>query len=246
MARNEDPRWKQPCPAENCTNCAVHESSVFAKVGVGPALKASGLRTSRAFRRGDVLFSRGERACVLYCIRSGVVKLVIPGRPGGRDQLVRLLGPGAFVGQSALHGGVHHLTAKVVEDTRICAFPVAGFSELRSESAELSGELGARVWGDLRAHEENQARMAGSSVRERVALTLLNLHRQFGVRVPEGILINVRLSRGDVASLAGTVLESAVRHLSEFRSEGLISTAGRKLVVVRADALAQVAGSRTA
>ena len=84
---------------------------------------------------------------------------------------------------------------------------------------------------------------ASMSVRERVALTLFELAQRFGGETPDGgVTIQLPLSRSDIAGLAGTVLESAVRQLSELKDEGVIELKGRSILVRNMGTLAHIAG----
>jgi CRP-like cAMP-binding protein len=67
--------------------------------------------------------------------------------------------------------------------------------------------------------------MAQMSVRQRLAESLIYIHESFGVN-PDGTL-SVLLSREDYASIVGTEKESAIRVLSQFKKEKLISTVGK-------------------
>src|SRR5262249_26446425 len=81
------------------------------------------------------------------------------------------------------------------------------------------------------------------TVRERLARTLLTLMERFGARNEaqgEETLVNVGLSRLELADLAGTVVETTVRTLTEFKSDGLIGSKGRKIVIKDADKLRQI------
>ena len=49
--------------------------------------------------------------------------------------------------------------------------------------------------------------------------------------------LNIVISREDYASIVGTATESAIRILSQFKKEGLISTSGKKIKIENANAL---------
>jgi len=80
--------------------------------------------------------------------------------------------------------------------------------------------------------------MAQKSVKQRLAEALLYIHNSFGVN-KDGIL-NVVLSREDYASVVGTATESAIRVLSQFKKEGLISTTGKQIKIEDIEGLKRV------
>ena len=91
---------------------------------------------------------------------------------------------------------------------------------------------------ELRIADNIIVDMAQKSVRQRLADLLLYLHTTFDV--DEGGFLSVILSREDYANLVGTATESAIRILSQFKKEGLISTTGKQIKVVDFDGLKRV------
>jgi len=73
--------------------------------------------------------------------------------------------------------------------------------------------------------------MAYSSIRRRVADTLLRLHAQAG---PDG---HIQLSRDDLAALVGTAPESLIRTLSEFKADGLVELTPKNVRVLEPEKL---------
>jgi len=90
------------------------------------------------------------------------------------------------------------------------------------------------------SHQLNQANasismMAQKSVKERLADILLQLQTTFGVD-SEGY-IDVKLTREEIANAIGTATESAIRLLSNYKSEGLVDLKGRKIKITDLDGL---------
>jgi len=71
--------------------------------------------------------------------------------------------------------------------------------------------------------------MSQKSVKQRLAETLIYIHDNFGTN-PDGTL-SVLLSREDFANIVGTAIESAIRVISQFKKEGLISTTGKYIKI---------------
>lgn len=78
-------------------------------------------------------------------------------------------------------------------------------------------------------------------VKARVAATLWNLMDLHGVRVADGVLIDLDLTREEIAHLAGTVYESVIRMLTKFKNDGLIHLEGRKILIKDETLLARTA-----
>ncbi|MBN2868971.1 MAG: winged helix-turn-helix domain-containing protein, partial [Flavobacteriaceae bacterium] len=71
--------------------------------------------------------------------------------------------------------------------------------------------------------------MAQKTVKQRLANTLVYIQHKFGN--DDGGYMALTLSREDYASIVGTATESAIRILSQFKKEGLISTKGKQIKI---------------
>jgi len=93
---------------------------------------------------------------------------------------------------------------------------------------------------DLRAAEKRITGLAQKPVRERLAETILMLKEFYGLD-KDNLTIKANLSREDIANIVGTATETAIRILSEFRSEKLIELTGKKIQVLNHDMLVKAA-----
>jgi CRP-like cAMP-binding protein len=102
----------------------------------------------------------------------------------------------------------------------------------------LIQELGRRL---QRAHETIRS-MAVEKVERRVARVLLRMASTAGRRLEGGaVLINLPLSRQDIADMAGTVIETAIRSMSRFQKLGLIETREGRIVLLKPHQLVAIA-----
>jgi CRP/FNR family transcriptional regulator len=84
--------------------------------------------------------------------------------------------------------------------------------------------------------------LAGERVERRLAHILVKLADRVGRPDPEGVLITIPLSRQDLADMAGTTLETAIRTISRFREQGWVKTRrGGYLVITGLERLQQQA-----
>jgi len=83
--------------------------------------------------------------------------------------------------------------------------------------------------------------LAQKSVRERLAGNLLMLKETYGIDGEESTLIDISLSREDLANIVGTATETVIRLLSEFKKDGLIALEGKKIKVLKPRELAKEA-----
>ena len=81
--------------------------------------------------------------------------------------------------------------------------------------------------------------MAQKTVKSRIAESLCMLIDDFGV--DEENVLNITLSREELADLIGTATETVIRLLSDFKTMGLIATKGRRLRINSRDELSRIA-----
>ena len=75
--------------------------------------------------------------------------------------------------------------------------------------------------------------LAYESVRKRIATALVELKEKYS----ESDDFSMKVSRETIASMAGTSIETAIRMLSEFKSDGLIEIHGSEIKVLNAHKL---------
>jgi CRP/FNR family transcriptional regulator len=96
----------------------------------------------------------------------------------------------------------------------------------------------------LRSSAEQIRSLAVERVEQRIARVLLKLAESAGSDIAEGRVIEMPLTRQDVADMTGTTVETAIRVMSKFRRSELIRTRRGKVVLVDIDALNEIAESR--
>jgi CRP-like cAMP-binding protein len=165
-------------------------------------------------------------------VLAGEFKLV----RGGEDEalIADFLAPGELHGVGAiLLGRDHDLSAVALDDSAALLIPAADFRralELHPRTFRLIAALGAvqnRVLRD-RLHEA-----ATLDVHRRLHLALLRLARRFGRRGPRGAAIELRVTHRELGQYIGASRENVSLALARLKRDGLLATAGRRLVVLK-------------
>ncbi len=214
---------------------------VFAGLSDRDWEKVGDLFTERQYQKDDYIFLEGEAPEALYVVKSGKVK-VLRHSPDGKDVVLRMAGPGQLLGSVAVFdGGGYPGTAQAIEDctllvigrndclTLVTRFPIFGLTVIN--------DMGIR----LRSSAEQIRSLAVERVEQRIARTLLKLGQTAGADTSEGRVIELPLTRQDVADMTGTTVETAIRVMSKFRREDLIFTRRGKVVLVDLEALQEIA-----
>lgn len=173
----------------------------------------------------------------LFCINSGKVK-VFKMSSEGKEQILNLAKPGDFLGYRALISEeFYNASATVIEEAAICYIPKVNFLEILNTNPKFFQKMMKAVCHELGVMEDKLVTIAQKSVRERLATTLLMLKETYGMEGEESVLIDIALSREDLANIIGTATETVIRLLSEFKNDRLISLEGKKIKVVNTKGL---------
>jgi CRP/FNR family transcriptional regulator len=160
----------------------------------------------------------------------------------GKEFIIYIAKPGDFLGYRALLSeDFYKATATVLEDAKICFIPKESFFEVLQKNPVFMRRVVQAVCNEMGIMEEKLAELAHKSVRERLAANLLMLKETYGMEGEESTLIELALSREDLASIVGTATETVIRLLSEFKTDGLIAFEGKKIRVLDARKLAKQA-----
>lgn len=194
---------------------------------------------SLAWAEDDPLYTAGEPAEHLYVMATGRAKAVRTASTG-QDVVVDILGPGDLFG--ALHTlgqPTHSETVRAMETT--CALRIGtdafrrvltGHPRVALRVLDDTAALLSRARSDVTAQST-------ATVTQRVAATLLRLAEKFGQgRAGGGTLIQLPLSRADLAGMTGSTPESVSRVMSRLRKDGVIDSGRRWTAVLDPDRLA--------
>lgn len=189
-------------------------------------------KTCIKYKKGQTLFYEGTRPLGLFCVNSGKVK-VYKVSSEGKEQIVKLAKPGDFLGYRALISNeFYNSSATVIEEGAICYIPRGDFMEVLFNNFEFFKLMAGKVAHDLGMMEQKLMTIAQKSVRERLATTLLMLRDNYSVDGAERDLIDIALSREDLANIIGTATETVIRLLSDFKTQRLISLQGKKIKIL--------------
>jgi CRP-like cAMP-binding protein len=200
----------------------------------------------RSFDRDAYLFFEGAPAEWLVYVAEGRVKM-IKHSASGRETILDTFGPGQIVGEvGVLAGETYPATAQALEPTVTLSLRRARYATLVRSHPHLAWslieELGRRL---QRAHERIRS-LAVEKVERRVARVLLRMANTAGERWqdpanPGAVRITVSLSRQDIADMAGTVIETAIRAMSKFQKQGLLETREGHIILLRPHQLVAIA-----
>jgi len=197
---------------------------------------------------GQPVFQSGMPAEHLYVVQSGSVKLVRPTSDKSKDYILKILGPGDFVGAEAFFGsGVYRANAKALSRSQLL---VLGRSEVYTflrRHPKTALHLLQAASQELESFEERLVETAYEQGEKRLAHQLLELSRRFGVADNGSAYLKLNLTRTELAELVGLRPETTIRILSRWRESGLLKEQDRHIVIEdrkRLEQLAEVDAAR--
>ena len=212
----------------DCHHCESRLKSVFCDLDSFELDLINGHKSCSVLKKGQVIFHEGFHPHGVYCINDGKVKLSQIG-DAGREHIVRLAKPGDILGYRAiLSGDRFSCSAIALDDSSVCFIPKEVFLQMLKADTSLSMSMMRLLSDNLREAETRITEMAQKTVRERLAEAILFLKETYGFEDGTSF-IDVVVSREELANMTGTATETAIRLLSEFKSDGIIELSGKKI-----------------
>ena len=211
-----------------CLDCD-HVNHIFCVLGKDKRNKLTQQNTSKAYKKGALIFSEGSYPTGIHIVSTGNIKIVKIGEEG-KEQIVRFDNKRNLLGYRSLLGNhVYRASAIAIGKAKVCHIPEDYFLSLLAENHWLYLNLLKKLSNDLAKAEDLILSISQKTVKERVAEAILNLFYKFGCDQYDSI--DVKLTRKDIANIAGTTIETTIRTISQLKKEGYIEFNGKKIIV---------------
>ena len=185
----------------------------------------------RHYAKGELVVAEGAPAAHLIVVAHGRLKQVHVSA-GGREQAVRLLGPGAFLGEMALFApAIHEHDLVAAEESDCCLVPREAVQSLMRRHPDVALRLVEALAQRLAEAEQLIVDLGLRDVGQRLAAELLRA-ASTGTQQPDGIRVKMPGPWSELAVRLGTTPESLSRRLRALAEQGLISQAGARVVVI--------------
>ena len=232
-------RYQLPVVQEAGEDLCVARVPLFQGLTHAEQLGVAGMARPRHLAKGEQVYAAGEAASQVLVLHTGSVKISRVDHEGN-EQILRVLAPGDFVGESAFLTGQrpdHFATA--LEPASLCVFRHTDLGRLVRAHPSIGLRMLQDVSGRLHDTEIRLVSLISGNVSSRLADYLLSLP---GTPGEEGSQVRLPLAKKDIASLLDTTPESLSRQLRHLRQSGVVSAHGtRKLVIHDVDALMELA-----
>ncbi len=177
-------------------------------------------RNVNKYKKKQIIYSEGNRPASLFYILKGKVK-TFKTNDNGKELVVGLYKVNDFFGfVDLLENCNYQETAAAMEETELAIIPRQEFEELIDSSHEVSRKFIKILAKNISENENKLLGLAYNSLRKKVAEALITLSEKYKSDVNENFVINI--TRDNLATIAGTAIESLIRTLGDFKHEKLI------------------------
>ncbi len=207
----------------------LSEIPLFKGLETGHIKSLAGIVFERLYRRGELIFSEGDDATGFYVLLSGKVK-IYKISPEGKEQTLHFFGPGDPFGEAAVFTGQPFPAyAEAMSQARTFLFPSRAFTELVKEEPSLALNMLSVLSMRLKRFTSLIEDLSLKEVPGRLAAYFLYLSEKSNSTNN----LSLEISKGQLASILGTIPETLSRILARFSKNGFIETEGKRTIRIK-------------
>jgi CRP-like cAMP-binding protein len=179
----------------------------------------------KSYHRGESIFFEGDLGNGFYMVVEGRVK-IFKLSSAGKEHILHIFGSGEPFGEvPVFHGKPFPANAEAIEATTTIFFPRARFVKVVEQSPAIALNMLAVLSLRLRRFASQIENLSLKEVPARLASYLLYLSEEQG----NSERVDLDISKGQLASLLGTIPETLSRIFARMNDEGLIAVEGRRI-----------------
>lgn len=188
---------------------------------------------------GEKIFTEGLPHSHVVYLKAGFAKIHMIG-PNGRDQILKIARPGAFMGiQTILGGKINHYSATALQDIRACYINVGIFKELIKKSGEFASEILTYICHEELIYYRRFVDQQQKQINGRLADAII----YFADEIFEKQNFTMPFAHMDLATLIGTTRESVTRALKDFKEGKIVKVTGREFSIINFEMLRKISES---
>lgn len=193
----------------------------------------------KVYKKKQLIYEEGDSPLYVYYLLKGKVRTFLYYQDG-RELSTNIHTDSHFFGyESILLNERYTESASALEDSEVSLIPKEKFFELMFNKPVIATKFIKLLSGNVKEKEEQMLGFAYDSVRKRVANTLVHVASKT-IETPEQDEVVIRISRDDLAALAGTANETISRMLADFKDEKLIIKEGNAIRIYSIEKLKNI------
>jgi CRP/FNR family transcriptional regulator len=219
---------------ETCTGkyCAK-KAPIFSVLDSEQLSEIMSMIIRRRYKKGQVIFFEGDVSDKFYIINKGKIKIFKYNKEG-KEQILYILSEGDFLGYlSLLKKGRIDFNAEALEDVSVCILTKDNFDDIVKKTPEISLRILENLHDRLISLENLVQTLSTKDIEVRIGGLLRGFAKDFGREEKDGIVIDLPLSREEMANYIGVTRETMSRKLTAMEEEGIIELVGNKKIVIK-------------
>ncbi len=191
------------------------------------------------FKKNQIIYAENEEPEFLWCLLKGKVKIFKDGI-GGRVQILRLIRPVQYFGYRAFFANEPYVSsASAFEASTLGSIPMRLVEELIHNNINLAWFFIHELSRNLGGSDTKIVNLTQKHIRGRLAEALMVLKENYGYEDDDSTL-KIYLSREDLANLSNMTTSNAIRTLSGFVNEKIITVDGRRIKIINEQLLRKI------
>lgn len=213
-----------------CEQCSVRHRAMCAAVDFENLGALEQIVSHRNYAPGQAIFEETEPAEYVYNVSNGDVRLYKL-LSDGRRQITGFLRPGDFLG--LVKQNSYAYGAEAIDAVELCCMRIVDLERLLREMPAVRDRLLDMSRDELAAAQEQMLLLGRKSAKEKVlSFLLLRAQQQEDFDDTPSAMLDLPMSRGDIADYLGLTIETVSRTFTALKEEGLIDLPSAQHVVL--------------
>ncbi len=190
-----------------------------------------------SFKKKDIIFSEGDPSEWFYIVAEGKIKITKLSQEG-KELILEIIPPLDFFGGLAvIRGFPYPANAIAMDDAELLRISRSNILRILDRFPSLMYCMAMQLGDRMKESHEALKNIALERVESRIASLLLKLSDKTGKKTGEGIMIDMKLTKQDIAEMVGTTVETSIRTMSKLRKLGIIIEKDGRIIITNLDKL---------
>lgn len=205
---------------------------LFRSLPQAQKVEVAKLIVQHKYAKETIIYMAGDSVGHFLILEAGQIK-ISQVAANGKEQLLKVMQPGDFDGESALfNGNQRNVTATALVDSNICQIDQGAFQDLLKTSSQLAVKLLAIMSKQISELQEEKTLASTTDTTGKLAKYLLETSAALGDKI-----FKLPLKKKDIATYLGTTPETISRIFKQLTTDEIIESSGSTVKILDEDAL---------